>query len=320
MAKERTSTHSEPALILGIILVLVLLAGFSYRRGGAGHLPDEQGAPEMSSARPRVEFPDARAIASAQLEQRQGDSERMAYDPTRAWNLEDKEYRLAFENHRAIKTYFGAPCRNYPEYQGVLIRLLENGYGIREWPEAVRAISSWSEVEHHNTDQIRLLGVPEEDIPREMDRYRSENVGQWRRCRAMLKARTGIENEELLDELMDIPLHWPFYSDPLNAGGVVQSRGEPLLGDTDWMEQRHLEAIARYQGEARPAMTAADVASTFGDEPLYVNEHEAILDREDIHPALAPFRGEDYYEHKRRLHELGEQKINDVNQVRPRDE
>ena len=132
----------------------------------------------------------------------------------------------------------------------------------------------------------------------------------------MLKSRTGIEDDTLLDELMNTPLHWPFYNDPLNTANVVFNRGEELLQDSAWMEPKHLEAIARYQGETIPQQTVAEIAADHGDAPLFINEHEAILDREDVSPALTPFRDDAYYEHKRRLHELGEQKVGDMERFR----
>lgn len=36
----------------------------------------------------------------------------------------------------------------------------------------------------------------------------------------------------------------------------------------------------------------------------------------NISPALAPYRDHAYYENKRRLHELGEQRVHDIRQSR----
>ena len=265
----------------------------------------------------RLNTPSAIRITEAREKQALADEGRTRFDPVRAMDLSDKEYRIQFERHRSIKTWKGAPCAKYHEFDGVLVKLLENGYGITEWPESIRAITSWSEYEHHNTNQLRLLGVAEEDIPREVERFRNENLGEMNRCRAMLKASTGIDSDDLLDDLMNTPLHWPFYNDPLNTANVVNHRGEGLLEDSDWMEAHHLDALANHTGEPVKQLTATEIATKYGDEPMFVNEYEAILDRKDIHPALVPYRDDAYYENKRRLSELGEQKLKHVQQGPP---
>lgn len=193
--------------------------------------------------------------------------------------------------------------------------LLENGYGIAEWPEAIGSISSWSELEHHNTGQMRLLGVSEEDIPREVTRFRNENIGEWKKYRAILKSRTGISDDGLLNDLMHVELHWPFYNDPLNTEDLVFNQGESFLSDADWMEPRHDDALDRYEGDVINELTAREIAGKWGNEMFKVNEHEAILDRENIHPALREFRGENYYESKRRLSELGARRVEQMRDV-----
>ncbi|GEM_PF-1148854 len=304
---------------IGVLLLLAVI-GFAYHvmplfeSTSVEHRVDEQRFYERFNKAGKLNIPDPSLISFRRQDLTERESDREIFDTARAWDLEDRDYRLKFEKHRSIKTYLSAPCRDYPKYQEVLMTLLEHGYGIREWPEAVRAISSWSELEHHNTGQMRLIGVPESDIPREIQRFRNENIGDWRRCRALLKSTTGIEDDALLNDLMNIPLHWPYFSDPLNVDGVGFQQGESFLNDGDWMAPEHVAALGRYQGEPLPERTLSEITATLGEEPLLVNENESIADRENISPALAPYRGDDYYETKRRLHELGEHQVQDIMQ------
>ena len=312
-------TYRLSKLSLGVLLLLVVMVVVNhimplFESQSFEHKVNEQHFYAKIKNTGKLDLPDPALISSQRQDFTEGEGNRETFDTARSWDLEDREYRLQFEKHRSIKTYLNAPCRDYPKYQEVLMTLLEHGYGIREWPEAVRAISSWSELEHHNTGQMRLLGVSESDIPREMQRFRNENIGDWRRCRALLKSTTGIEDEALLSDLMNIPLHWPYFSDPLNAEGVGFHQGEVFLNDGDWMAPEHVAALGHYQGEPPPERTLSEITATLGEEPFLVNENESIADRENISPALAPYRGDDYYENKHRLHQLGEQRVNDLRQ------
>lgn len=309
MRTNRSLRCLKMAPILGTIVgVSIIVLLFRSRETEISLLTLETASSEKPAQR-RFSIPTARQVMKTLSDQAELDEAITLVDPDRAMDPTDREYRIGFERHRAIKTWRAAPCAKHPDFDGVLITLLENGYGIKEWPEAIRAITSWSEVEFHNANQLRQLGVGEEDIPREVERYRNENLGEWKRCRAMLKASTGITDDKLLDELMNIPLHWPFFNDPLNTANVVNHRGEAFLSDSDWMEPRHVEALERYSGEARKRLTALEITELYADEVMLVNEYEAILDRENVHPALSDYRDDDYYENKRRLNELGHQKV-----------
>jgi len=266
----------------------------------------------VAPLRSELVTPSANSIAADRERTAIDEANKPKFEAARASDQSDREYRLKFEKHRAIKTYLGAPCRNYPAYQGLMTKLLENGYGVEEWPEAVRGISSWSEIEHHNANQMRLLGIPEEAIPREVERYRNENIGEWKRSRSMLKSRTGIDDEPLLDELMNLPLHWSLYNDPLNTAGIGFHSGETLLDDSDWMESQHSNAAVRFTGEQSLKKTITEITAAYGDAPLMVNENEAIIDKEDLPSALAPFRDNAYYEIKRNMHEMGKQRVQDA--------
>jgi len=166
-------------------MLVIYMALPLFERHSVEHRVDEQQFYFKTKKTGKLDLPDPALISSQRLDLTEGEGKRETFDTTRAWDLEDRDYRLKFEKHRSIKTYLSAPCRDYPKYQEVLMTLLEHGYGIREWPEAVRAISSWSELEHHNTGQMRLIGVPESDIPREIQRFRNENIGS--RCNLHVK-------------------------------------------------------------------------------------------------------------------------------------
>ncbi len=309
MKEYRESSKTKASVILFLLLLAGVALWFKWWNDAENVLRPRDARNVEVPAGPSFTMPTAKRVFDSLRIEKHLEDDRPRIDTFRAMDQSDREYRLEFERHRAIKTWRGAPCAKHPDFDGVLIELLENGYGISEWPAAIRAITSWSEVEFHHVDQLRQLGVGEVDIPRERERYRNENLGEWKRCRAMLKATTGIEDDFLLDNLMNTPLHWPLFNDPLNTVNVVNRRGEAFLNDTDWMESRHLQARDRYEGEPRKQRTALEITELFADDVMLVNEYEAILDRDDIHPALSEYRGDDYYENKRRLDELGQQKV-----------
>lgn len=78
--------------------------------------------------------------ASVSWEQHRREFSEQYYDPKNHSYV----YLRKVDRHHAINSFLTSTRREDPRYRKIIVLLLENGYGIDEWPSAVQAILSYN--------------------------------------------------------------------------------------------------------------------------------------------------------------------------------
>lgn len=169
------------------------------------------------------------------------------FDPDRT----DLEYQRKVRRHNQIGQFLTSSRKDDPVYQKVMLTLLENGYGIEEWGEAVSILGFYHLPVVAERQALMNAGFSPQQIEGELEDAKRQQHRHLRMVEDNLLRRCGISDPDLVKELLAIELEFLPNEDVIGLGPLRTIRGDRLLGDEDWLDEDFLAARARYQGEPR---------------------------------------------------------------------
>lgn len=169
------------------------------------------------------------------------------FDP-RGEHEHSRRYRENHGRHNVISRFTSAPHRDHPEMQRLMILLLENGYDVEDWVNAVDAVDFLRKHDAIRRKEMEAAGFSEEEIQADMDLMGETLRGIKTRAFYEHLQITSSIGKELADQIMEFDL--PVEVDRnLKGDGPYQTiRGDRFLTDADWLTDAFREARARYTG------------------------------------------------------------------------
>lgn len=169
------------------------------------------------------------------------------FDPDRT----DSDYLRNVRRHNQIGQWLTSSRKDDPAYRELMRVLLENGYGIEEWGEAVSILGF-----HHlpvviQRHALMEAGFSPQQIEDELAGARREQAHQLPMVRENLAWRCGVSDDALVDRLLAIELEFLPNEDVLGLGPLRTIRGDKLHTDSDWLVDEFATAQASYDGPPR---------------------------------------------------------------------
>ena len=136
----------KASLLVGVCLMsLSFWIVFNKRNSGGESRSVENGVPiptaEFESAAESVVIEQSKALGAAKADR----EARIAADPDAYWDpgRSGREYRAKVMRHKQISQFLTSSRQEDPAYREVMIKLLENGYGLGEWIDFVGLASQF---------------------------------------------------------------------------------------------------------------------------------------------------------------------------------
>ena len=239
-------------LPIGVGLFLGILVGLSVWSAdspSADASPADTRIPQVSSEGDGKGSPINQAVRAtmqgkAERDRRIAENPDAYFDPDRT----DPWYQAQVRRHNQIGQFLSSTRRDDPSYRKILTLLLENGYGIEEWTEAVSILGF-----HHlpvvlKRHSLMEAGFSPQQVEDHLGSAKLQQQQQLRLIHDNLRARCGIDDPELMDTLIGVELEFLPNEEVLGLGPLRTIRGDKLYTDEDWLDAEFAAAKARYQG------------------------------------------------------------------------
>lgn len=240
-------------LCLGVLLVgLVgwvgsgILGGHSPKRPNSTEVKEGESliGSERNSLINQIEtLPSAKAEREA----------RIALDPDAHWDPDrtDSTYRSKVIRHNQISQFLTSSRREDPAYRAVMVKLLENGYGLSDWVDFVGVASQFHMPVSLARSRLEAEGFLADEIELELVPARAHQSALRRHVIATCRMVMGISDQRLIDELLEIELPFAAGDQVLGVGPMAMIRGDRLYTESDWMDEAFHSASERYSGPKR---------------------------------------------------------------------
>lgn len=225
-----------------LLVFLLVMAIVSYHNGRSDFPAGRHPGKIEVEASPRKMEPSIHTTIRNHRENAQDDA--LSVNTERA--VRSLDYLMKVQKSNAIRQYLDAPRRDDPEYQSVLISLLEHGYGIEQWAPTCSLILAWQMPIFLTTTDLQALGYSGETLEKKLQEHIDAHQDFKQSLLRTAAIGTGINDLGYVEELMDIPLRVARNEAPFGYSGVTATQGERLLSDADWMNKSHLAAQERY--------------------------------------------------------------------------
>ena len=178
-----------------------------------------------------------------------------SFDPAR----HDPDYLAKVARSRLIGAYLESPLRNVPKYRGLLMDLLEHGYGVEEWAASLYFLkilhghAGRSDIAH-DPGYFEKLEIPlDPDKPESIRGYsvipisRESHLEEVRRSLYLV---TRIDDDKLLDQILNFDMS-ELANDAKVLGDRTISPGDSFYSDSDWLDDELIAARRRYGGKRK---------------------------------------------------------------------
>ena len=178
---------------------------------------------------------------------------RIALDPDAYWDpgRTDSAYRSKVVRHNQISQFLTSSRREDPAYRAVMVKLLENGYGLSDWVDFVGVASQYHMPVSLARNRLEAEGFLGDEIERELVPARAHQSALRRHVVGTCRMVIGISDQRLIDELLEIELPFTPGYQVLGVGPMAMIRGDRLYTDSDWIDEDFLSAAERYTGAKR---------------------------------------------------------------------